>query len=279
MNLTVSSLLFAWLVWNPDREIFRIPYIDHPVMWYGVLFVSGFLLGYFQMVALLKTKLNDKDASQRLTDKLILYTIVGTIVGARLGHVLFYDLNYTLEHPLSLFMVWNGGLASHGGTIGVMIALFLFCRSVRKQYPQLTFMVMLDMVCVPTAIVAVFIRLGNFVNQEILGTKTSVPWAIIFGSPYDGSAPTPRHPVVLYEALSYLFCYFVVRHLWIKYHDTWKPGRIVGVFFLIVFGSRFVLEYFKADLGHLEWIPFLQMGQLLSIPFILAGTLLYLRKD
>ena len=129
MNLTVSSLLLAWLVWNPDREIFRIPYLDHPVMWYGVLFISGFLLGYFQMVALFKRKLNDPDAAQRLTDKLILYTIVGTIVGARLGHVLFYDLDYTLQHPLSAFMVWKGGLASHGGTIGVMIALFLYCLS------------------------------------------------------------------------------------------------------------------------------------------------------
>lgn len=279
MNTTVSSLFFSWLTWNPDREFFRIPYIDHPVMWYGVLFVSGFLLGYFQMVALLHRKLGDKDLAQRLTDKLILYVIVGTVIGARLGHVFLYDFTYTIQHPESIFMIWKGGLASHGGTVGVLIALYLFCRSIKKAHPELTFMVMLDMICVPTSIVAVFIRLGNFVNQEILGTKTTLPWAVIFGSPYDGSLPTPRHPVVLYEALSYLICYFVVRHLWLKYSTTWKPGRIVGVFFLIVFGSRFFLEYFKADLGHLELLPFLQMGQLLSIPFILAGLVLYLKKD
>lgn len=271
--------LFSWLTWNPNREIFRIPYIDHPVMWYGILFVTGFILGYFQMIALLVRRLGDRDLAQRLTDKLILYVIVGTVVGARLGHVLFYDFAYTIKHPETIFMVWKGGLASHGGTIGVMIALALFCRSVKKGFPQLTFLRTLDAVCVPTSIVAVFIRLGNFVNQEILGTKSTLPWAVIFGSPYDGSAPTPRHPVVLYEALSYLICYFVVRHLWLKYSEVWRPGRIVGVFFMIVFGSRILLEYFKADLGHVDAVPFLQMGQLLSIPFFLAGVILYFKKD
>ncbi len=208
--------------------------------------------------------------------------MIGTIIGARLGHVLFYDFHYTLEHPETIFMVWQGGLASHGGTIGVLIALFFFCRSTKKEFPTLTFMVMLDMICIPTSIVAVFIRLGNFMNQEILGTTTTVPWAIIFGNPYDGSPPIPRHPVVLYEALSYLLCYFVVKHLWYQHHADWKPGRIVGVFFLIVFGSRFLLEYFKANLGHFDWFPYLQTGQVLSIPFIVLGFFLFfnrLKKD
>lgn len=269
----------SWVTWNPNREAFRIPLIDHPVMWYGILFVTGFLLGYFQMVSLLSKKIGSRDEAQRLTDKLLLYVIVGTVVGARLGHVFLYDYEYTLQHPLSIFMVWKGGLASHGGTVGVLIALYFYCRSTLKEYPGLTFLRLLDMISVPTSIVAVFIRLGNFVNQEILGTPTDLPWGVIFGSPYDGSMPTPRHPVVLYEAASYLICYFVVRALWLRYSETWKPGRIVGVFFMIVFGSRFFLEFFKDDLGRLEWLPALQMGQLLSIPFIIAGLVLFLKKD
>jgi len=265
----------AWLVWNPNREFFRIPYLDHPVMWYGVIFVTGLLLGYFQMVSLLTKKLGNKDDASWLTDKLILYVVIGIIVGARLGHVLFYDFSYTLQHPLSVFMIWKGGLASHGGTLGVLVALYFYCRSVQKKFPFMTFLTLLDMITIPTSIVATFIRLGNFVNQEILGTKTTLPWAIIFGSPYDGSAPTPRHPVVLYEALSYILCYLLMRYLWSKYQNSWSPGRLIGIFFIWVYGSRFLLEFFKDDLGHLSILPFLQTGQTLSIPFIFLGIFLY----
>lgn len=269
----------SWLIWNPDREFFRIPYLNHPVMWYGVLFVAGFFLGYLQMIAQLTLKLNDRDKAQRLTDKLILYVIIGTVIGARLGHVFLYDFDYTMKHPETILMIWKGGLASHGGTIGVLAALYFYIRSIRLEFPQLTFLTLLDMITVPTSIVATFIRIGNFVNQEILGTKTTLPWGIIFGSPYDGSVPTPRHPVVLYEALSYLLCYFLMRHLWYKHYQNWRPGKIIGIFFIFVFGSRFLLEFFKEDLGGVSWIPLLQTGQLLSIPFILAGFILYFKKD
>jgi phosphatidylglycerol:prolipoprotein diacylglycerol transferase len=272
---TMNTSLLSWLVWNPNREFFRIPYLDHPIMWYGVLFVTGLLLGYFQMIALLNYKLGNKEDAQRLTDKLMLYAIIGIVVGARLGHVFFYDFSHTIAHPETIFMVWKGGLASHGGTAGVLIALYFYCRSIQKEFPQLTFLRIVDMVTIPTSIVATFIRLGNFANQEILGTKSTVPWAIIFGNPYDGSTPTPRHPVVLYEALCYLICYFIVRHLWYKHSDDWKPGRILGVLLVWIYGTRFILEYFKEDLGHHDLVPFLQIGQLLSIPFILAGLILY----
>lgn len=219
-----------------------------------------------------------QELAVRYTDTLTWLIILGTIIGARLGHAFFYEWDHYTNNPMEIIKVWEGGLASHGGTIGVILSLILFRKWTRNTYPEIGFLNLLDNVCVPSSLVAVFIRMGNFFNQEILGTKSSLPWAIIFGNPSDGSGVYPRHPVQLYEAISYLFTFFILSWLWINKRRTLKPGFITGLFFVLVFGSRFFMEYFKVPMGSTFDESFLQTGQMLSIPLILAGLWLMIRK-
>lgn len=289
----------AWFYWNPPREAFTIPFFDHPVVWYGILFVTGFIAAYFLLIpifdrllsqyplsslATLQHAIDKPMASTRqmaffLTDRLCWFAVIGTIVGARLGLVFFYDWPYFRQHPTEIFKVWHGGLASHGGFAGVMIALYFYTKYVQKWIPQLTFLRLLDCVAIPTAFVCVFIRLGNFFNQEILGTPTSLPWGVIFGHPADSSAPFPRHPVQLYEAGAYLLTFCILWILWKYRHLDEKPGALIGLTFILGFGSRFILEFWKEtqDSSMVD-SSFLQMGQILSIPFILLGTYLFWRS-
>jgi prolipoprotein diacylglyceryltransferase len=162
-------------------------------------------------------------------------------------------------------------LASHGGVAGVMIALFLYQRSIRKQYPEFTFIGLLDMLAVPAPLASFCIRMGNFFNQEILGTPTNVPWAIIFGDPADGSVPQPLHPAQLYEAFAYLITFVILYSLWRKKGLSLRPGLMIGLMFIMIFGARFFVEFFKAHLSSIIDESFLQMGQYLSIPFVLLG--------
>ncbi len=213
-----------------------------------------------------------------LADRLLWYTIIGTIVGARLGHVLFYDLPRYAAHPADIIKVWEGGLASHGGTVGVLIAVYFYLRSIRKNYPEFSFVTFLDILVVPTAFVGFCIRMGNFINQEILGTPSNLPWAVVFGHPADGSAPLARHPVQLYEAIFNLLTFSCLYWLWRKKGVTLKPGFLSGLFFIAIFGSRIVLEYFKTSQSIVIDESVFTMGQYLSIPFVLFGFVL-LFKD
>jgi len=209
--------------------------------------------------------------SATFTDHLTWFIVIGTIIGARLGHVFFYDWPYYQAHPEEIFMLRKGGLASHGGTLGVLIAIFIFMRWNRKKYPDISLITLLDLVCIPTAFAVCCIRIANFFNQEILGNESTVPWAVIFGHPADGSEVAPRHPAQLYEALVY-FCTFVLLYtLWKVNGKGLKPGTLSGLFFLLVFGSRFFIEFLKTHQSMTIDESFLQMGQYLSIPFIFLG--------
>lgn len=277
--------MLCWFYWDPDRTLFIFPLINRPVVWYGFFFVLGFVIAYFVMIfmfnrVLIKTKnINPSHVSSLsmlLTDRLSWFAILGTIIGARLGEVFFYNWHYYRTHPEEIVKIWNGGLASHGGTIGVLIAVTLYYRYLKKIVPSLPFLQLLDMICVPTAFVSCCIRIGNFFNQEILGTGTSLPWGVIFGHPVDHSLPIPRHPVQLYEALCYLSLFFLLSLLWIKKRNTLPQGFITGLFFIVVFGSRFFLEFLKLPQEAIIDQSFLSMGQYLSIPFIIGGLALLL---
>lgn len=272
----------AWLYWDPPRDAFTIPYFDITVAWYGIIFATGFVLGYYILLPILRKYFQDQGAGEEtnklaslFADRVTWFIVLGTIIGARLGHVLFYEWDYYKENPLEILMIRKGGLASHGGTLGVMIALVLFLYFNRKVFPQMTFVKLLDLLVIPTSVAVTFIRIANFFNQEILGTPTDKPWGVIFGHPADGTTPIPRHPVQLYEALAYLGTFFVLYTLWKTKGNRLKTGTLSGIFFILVFGSRFFLEFLKEQQSAFDSFG-LQLGQSLSIPFVLLGVALLL---
>lgn len=278
--------MLCWLYWNPSREIVHIPLINHPVTWYGVFFALGFALCYFLLVSILKKELSSygnkaKDMALILVDRLLWYIVIGTLIGARLGEVLFYDFPIFWKNPLEILMVWHGGLASHGAAIGIMTALYLFYIRKKDFLPGSSFLDFMDIFVIPTPIAFACIRLGNFVNQEILGVPSKAPWAIIFGNPVARQDIVPRHPVMLYEALAYISLFVIIYSLWRFKDSPWgsslKTGVISGVFFVLAFSARFVLEFFKVAQTDTVLIPGLDMGQVLSIPFIIIGLALLWR--
>lgn len=271
----------AYLFWDPDKNFFVVPYVNHPVTWYGFLFASSFFLGYFivrkMFSEMLLLSLKSKDESDveasRLTDQLALFVTIGGIVGARLGHVLFYDWPYYKNQPLDIFKIWEGGLASHGGAIGILIALLLFVRFSQKNRPRLPFSAVLDAIVIPTALAGGFIRLGNFINQEITGIPTQLPWGVIFGHPIDGIPGIPVHPVQLYEALFYFLTFSFLIFIWLKQKTAVGKGIFSGWFFLLIFGFRFVIEFLKMPQNEaVDRQGLLMMGQWLSLPFIILGA-------
>lgn len=279
--------LLAWLYWDPQRDLFTIPLINRPIGWYGLLFVTGIILSYWIVLFIMRTLLLERHQCKAqedvrsiaisLTDRLTWFVVLGIILGARLGHVFFYDWPYFSRHPGEIFDISEGGLtglASHGGAIGILLAILLFRLTIRKKFPELTFWTIVDTVAVPTALAGAFIRLGNFFNQEILGTPSQLPWAVIFGHPADRSIPQPRHPVQLYEALTYIVLFFMIFSVWKWTKARWKPGYITGLFFILLFTTRFFLEFFKTSQSQVIDESSIQMGQYLSLPFILAGFIL-----
>jgi prolipoprotein diacylglyceryl transferase len=202
-------------------------------------------------------------------DDLFLYVFIGVLVGARLGHCLFYDPAFYLSHPLEILKVWNGGLASHGGYIGVLLAGYYFSK--RKQ--GYTALWMLDRGALPLATVAVFIRMGNLFNSEIVGIETTVPWAFVF----ERVDMLPRHPVQLYEALSYLVVSAVMLFSYLKWANRMADGFLIGIFMFLMSLARFPLEFVKIRQASYGFESALSVGQWLSIPFLLAGLFLIWR--
>jgi phosphatidylglycerol:prolipoprotein diacylglycerol transferase len=277
--------------WNPDPKIFTVPYLNFPILWYGVFFALGFwfaflivvriLSHYFRLVSPYK-KLDAAELRKRahlLVDRLTVYIVIGTILGARIGHFIFYEHpSEYLADPMEFFRFRNGGLASHGAIIGILSATILFSYRIRKKYPDLTWLRILDFIAVPTALAGACIRVGNFFNQEILGTPTNLPWAVVFGHPADGSLPVPRHPAQLYEALWYLVVFFVLLYLSNRPSFLLKEGKLVGLFLVFVFAFRFLIEFLKTEQSHLLSSFYLTMGQVLSIPVIILGVLFYFHE-
>lgn len=267
----------AYLFWDPAREMlpFNLPILGRPILWYGFFFALGFFGGYYIFLHLLKKNPKFTKDAKVIAEKTIFYVLVGTIVGARLGDLLFYQgLSEVMRDPLHVFKVWEGGLASHGGALGILTATLLLARKLR-----ISFLHLLDLIVIPTGFVAACIRVGNFFNQEILGKPTTLPWAVVFGHPADGSEPLPRHPVQLYEAFFYLILFITTWFVWKQVPAMRREGRMVGVFLILVFIFRFFIEFLKEEQSALVSGSYLTMGQWLSIPFVLLGIYLLLRKN
>lgn len=233
--------------------------------WYGLLFALGFLVGFFIMRWIYRRE----GKPEQDLDPLLLYLLAGTIVGARLGHTLFYHPVYYLTHPAEIIQVWEGGLASHGGAIGILIALYFFSR----RRPEQPYLWLLDRLSIPVALTGAFIRIGNVFNSEILGVEADVPWAFVFAR----VDQVPRHPVQLYESGTYLLVFLGLLAYYRRRGPSVARGMLTGLFMLTVFGSRFFLEYFKVRLAAFgEGLP-LSMGQILSVPLVLVGLWLIKR--
>ena len=269
-----------WLYWNPDRVLFTAPIIDRPIAWYGFWFVFGFAVGYFLMAAMFRERLNHrsilsaKDQAYYLTDRLTWYVILGVIVGSRLAHVLFYEWPRYQNHLFDIVKIWEGGLASHGGVIGLLIGLFAYKQIVLKPYPQITYLGMMDMLAVPSALVATCVRIGNFFNQEILGVPSTVPWAVVFGDPIDGGPIVPRHPAQLYEGAAYFVIFWLLIYLWKRKAGLARPGLLSGLILLLIFSSRILIEFIKMPQSMMFDESYIQTGQILSLPFVAVGAFL-----
>ncbi len=209
-----------------------------------------------------------------LIERLTTYLIIGMLIGAKLGDFLFYQNWRTiLQNPQAIFAFWEAGLASHGAALGILATLWLFCHK-----HKFSMLYVVDLVVIPTPLVGAFIRLGNLINQEILGVPTDLPWGVVFLHPIGSAAIVARHPVQLYEAFSYVILTAYLFFLWKKEPSLVHKGRITGWFFISVFSVRFILEFFKEEQSaYMLYAPF-KMGQILSIPFILLGTWLLYRS-
>ncbi len=261
-----------YVVWDVNPYIFHIG--DRPIAWYGLLWAMVFIIGYYIMRSIYKKEKIDEDK----LDKLFIYMLVSSVVGARLGHCLFYEPSYYLSHPVDLFKVWEGGLASHGGAIGILIGLFIYSRQIKKPYLWI-----MDRIVVPTAIGGALIRMGNLMNSEIYGEPTTLPWGFKFVRDYPVGMPIENipacHPTQIYEAL---FCILVFVYLMYAYHKqnmaAKRPGFMFGIFLIVVFGSRILIEFIKNPQVEFESSMVLDMGQILSIPFFVAGIWLVVRS-
>jgi phosphatidylglycerol:prolipoprotein diacylglycerol transferase len=275
----VSHLPHPFFFWDPSPVAFTIPFIDHPVRWYSIFFAVGFLGAYFIVSKFLFLSLKDSKKSEvrHFLDKLSWYLFVGMILGARLGHAFFYEWAYYKAYPAKILAIWEGGLASHGGAIGVLLSLLLFWHNYRAFFPTLSLKKILDFLCVGASFAAGCIRIGNFFNQEILGTHTTAWTAVWFGHPAEASAKMPCHPVQLYESLFYFSLCAVLYFLGRRSHVPLRGGVLSGLFFLILFSFRFFIEYIKLPQTASD-ASGLYMSQLLSIPFILLGVYLLLSK-
>lgn len=235
--------------------------------WYSLLFVSGFIIGLY----VFKRFFERENINLKLIDSLFVTLMLATIVGARLGHCIFYepeDYFGSWEGFLEIFKVWKGGLASHGGTIALFIAMFWYSR---KYGPRngFDFVWLLDHLCIPVSFAAMAIRIGNLFNSEIYGGPTSLPWGFVFLR--DGQTQ-PMHPTQLYEAMSYCLLGIVLVWLYRNKLEKIYRGTLIGIFFIGCFGSRFLIEFVKNNQVDFEEGMLLNMGQLLSIPFILLGA-------
>jgi phosphatidylglycerol---prolipoprotein diacylglyceryl transferase len=268
------------IVWDVDPWLVRFS-DSFGIRWYGLLFACTFLVGYFIFIRYFKKE----NLPVELLDQLTLYIALGTIIGARLGHCLLYDSAYYLKHPFEIVKIWEGGLASHGAALGIIVALLLFVLKNKMSY--LWFM---DRITIVTALGGFFIRTGNLMNSEIYGRPTSLPWGFSFirdKSRVDFLDPNtgnllgkhlPCHPTQLYEGLSYLLIFVILFWLNRKYGPKIKEGVIFSWFLISVFTSRFFIEYLKYEQSDFELIMInkwhINMGQALSIPFVLGGIIL-----
>lgn len=254
--------MLLFIHWNIDPNI-PLPFHLFSIQWYGLMWTLSIFGGYLLGRWILKKENIGEDHLVLM----IQYLFIGGIIGARLGQVLFYNFPYFLAHPLEIVQVWKGGLASHGGVIGVLIAIYLFHR-VHREY---SFIWLLDHVALAIYLPSSLIRLGNLFNSELPGKHTDVSWAFIFQK---GDDLVPRHPVVLYESICYFLLLVVVIVLYRRYGNS-RPGFYVAFFFTFTFLIRFLLEFMKEPEGPL-YFSLVSKTQLLSLPLIALGLILFI---
>ena len=256
------DLLF--IHWHVNPVLLQLGSIG--IRWYSLLFVSGFILGWF----IFKWFFKREGISENLLDSLLYTLLIATIVGARLGHCLFYQPDYYLgswQGFLEIFMPWKGGLASHGGAIALLLAMWWYARHYGRKN-HFDYLWIMDHLCIAVAFAGCFIRLGNLFNSEIYGDVTSLPWGFIFEL---RGETEPKHPTQLYEALSYLILGLSLLGLYWKKLDKLPRGFFFGAFLIGCFGMRFLIEFIKEPQVGFEEGMALNMGQLLSVPFVIAG--------
>lgn len=264
--------ILNYILWNPSLEAFRLG--GFSIRWYSLCWLIGLLMAYLMVKRLYK----EQKIKEELFDPLFFYCFIGILVGARLGHCLFYQPDYFLtswshvvEMLLPIHFLPDGGwrftgyegLASHGGTLGLMIALWLYVRKTKIGIWQV-----LDNIAIATPVTACFIRLGNLMNSEIIGKITDVPWAFIF----ERVDTMPRHPGQLYEAIAYALLLFIGWAAYRRWPKRVGTGFFFGLCLTYIFTARFFIEYTKDIQEAFEAGMPLNMGQLLSIPFIILGV-------
>ncbi len=253
--------------WDINPEILNLFGIS--LRYYGIIFVTGLIL----CIYILKWIFKKESMPYSSLEKLSIYGIIGIFVGARLGHCFFYEPAYFLNHPLEVILPiqqtndgykFTGyqGLASHGGTIGLLIALILYARKTKQSIIKT-----LDLIAIVAPLGGFFIRIANLMNSEIIGIPTSVPWAFIFA--YEDNLP--RHPAQLYEAIAYLFIFGLLLYHYIYKRDKMRNGYSFGLALVLIFTARFFIEFVKEKQVAFENTMQLDMGQLLSIPLIVFG--------
>lgn len=268
-------MIFNFITWNPAPEIFELDIPGLGIIaprWYGLLFALGFVFGYIIMQKIFKKE----GVPLKVLDQVAVYMIVATIIGARLGHILFYEPAEYLRNPLEILKIWKGGLASHGAGIAIIIAMLLFSKKHKKP-----FIWIFDRICIVVALASAFIRTGNLMNSEIYGNETSLPWGFIFVR--SDPSLVPKHPTQIYEALAYFGIFLFLWLVYLKKKGHPKPGYLFAMFMILVFFFRFLIEFIKEPQVGFEQDMVLNMGQILSIPFVLLGVvtlfIIHRRKD
>ena len=261
-------MILNYINWNISPEIINIFGIS--IRYYGILFVGGLLLSIY----ILKWIFEKENIPVEKLTTLSTYGLIGVFVGARLGHCLFYDPSYYLSNLLEMFLpiqqnaegnyVFSGyqGLASHGGAIGLIIALVVYALKTKESFIKT-----IDLIAIVAPLAGCFIRLANLMNSEIIGIPTNVPWAFVFVS----EDKLPRHPAQLYEAISYLLIFGLMLFLYKTKRDKLKNGFFFGLTLVLIFAARFFIEFIKEKQVPFEEQMLLDMGQLLSIPFVVIG--------
>ena len=239
--------------------------------WYGILFATGFYLGY-RITGVIFDRMGK---GQKDLDRFFLYVFLSTLIGARLGHCLFYEPSVYLPAPWKILAIWEGGLASHGAFIGIAIACALYARKERGTRNPISGLMAFDILCVTAPLAGAMIRIGNFFNSEIIGKPTGADWGVVF----ERVDSVPRHPGQLYESAVYFVLFGIQMFLWKKKRLLDHTGRSTGVFMVVVFTARFCLEFLKENqVGFEAGMP-INMGQVLSIPLVLIGFGLLLRRN
>ena len=262
--------MFLSVIWDIDPEIFSIGSIS--VRYYGLLWATSFILSYY----ILKKIFLKEGLNVDMLDKLSTYVFIGTIVGARFGHIFFYGPYFDefnaqgqlittgyFSHPIEMLKIMNGGLASHGAGIGIMVALWYFT----KKYDR-TFLWLADRIAIAVALSGFLIRMGNLLNSEIYGVKTDLPWGFVFQRMGETIA---KHPTQIYEGGIALIVFISLMYMYFKTKLFEKSGLAFGIFMAVIFLDRFFIEFIKEKQVDFEANMFLDMGQILSIPLILIG--------